>query len=326
MKNILVTGGAGYIGSHACKALSLAGYAPIAYDNLSRGFAHAVKWGPLEQGDVLDKERLRIVMEYYRPVAVMHFAALAYVGESVSQPAIYWRNNVLGSLNVIDAMQRCELSKIVFSSTCAVYGEVVNVPITESTPTNPVNPYGATKLTVEQILADYHKAHGIQSVSLRYFNAAGADMDGEIGENHDPETHLIPLILQSLGENGKPVTVFGQDYPTPDGSCIRDFIHVADLADAHVKALEYLIQNGDCSQFNLGSGTGYSVLQAIQSAQDVTNKKAQVKYGSRRQGDPPILVADAYAATKALGWKPQYPALAQMIQSAWVWRQNQSQG
>ena len=324
-KKILVTGGAGYIGSHACKALSLAGYEPVTYDNLSRGFAYAVKWGPLEQGDVLDKDRLQSVMKRHRPAAVMHFAALAYVGESVSHPAMYWRNNVQGSLNVVDAMKVCGLSRIIFSSTCSVYGVVPGSPVTESMPTAPVNPYGVTKLAVEQILSDYHTAHGIQSVSLRYFNAAGADINGEIGENHDPETHLIPLILQSLGSHGRPLTVFGVDYPTPDGSCIRDFIHVSDLADAHVSALEYLFQHQDCVRFNLGTGKGYSVLEAIKSAENTTGLKAQVVHGERRAGDPPSLVSDASMAMQVLKWRPRYPTLTEMIKSAWAWRQKQLQ-
>ncbi len=321
MKTILVTGGAGYIGSHACKALSLAGYEPITYDNLCRGFAHAVKWGPLEQGDILDKDRLSEVLKRYRPDAVMHFAALAYVAESVLEPARYWRNNVVGSLSLIETLIEQGINKMVFSSTCAVYGEpsTNSRPITEALPTDPVNPYGVTKLVVEQILRDCSQAHGLGSISLRYFNAAGADSEGEIGENHDPETHLIPLILDAALNPEHPVTVFGSDYPTPDGSCVRDYIHVADLASAHVLALEYIAREHGAQQMNLGTGRGYSVLELIKVASQITATPPNFLPGKRRPGDPPILVCDPSLAAQELGWQPKYPEIDQMVDSAWSW-------
>ena len=319
MATILVTGGAGYIGSHTCLALSAAGYEPVSYDNLSRGFADAVRWGPLERGDILDRERLEAVCRHYRPSAVIHFAAFAYVGESVAHPLRYWRNNVQGSLTLLRAMRATSINRLVFSSTCAVYGEPETVPITESTPLSPVNPYGRSKRAVERMLADSLPAWGLNSVSLRYFNAAGADPGGQIGENHDPETHLVPLVLQAVRDRSRPVTVFGRDYPTDDGSCIRDFVHVCDLARAHVQALDYL---GGCEgalACNLGTGRGHSVLEVISAVRRVTGLEPQVKHGPRRPGDPALLVSDAAMARKLLGWQPAYPDIDDMIGHAWAW-------
>ncbi len=326
-KTVLVTGGAGYIGSHTCKTLALAGYFPVAYDNLKRGFASAVNWGPLEQGDVLDKRRLEEVCRRYRPDAVIHFAALAYVGESVLQPEQYWRNNVAGSLCLVETMLEQGIRKIVFSSTCAVYGEPCDdAPIVESTRTRPVNPYGVTKLAVEQILDDCAIAHELSALSLRYFNAAGADIAGEIGESHDPETHLIPLILQSALNQNQPMTVFGSDYSTPDGSCIRDYIHVADLATAHIQSLEYLAEKPGSHRMNLGTGRGYSVLELIDVVSKVTGIQPNFRLGERRPGDPPILVSNASRAEAELGWRPDYPAIEATVESAWRWiNRNQDQ-
>ena len=324
MKKVLVTGGAGYIGSHACKALSSAGIEPICYDNLSRGFANAVKWGPLEIGDIVDKDKLNTVFRYYRPDAVMHFAALAYVGESVAQPGMYWRNNVEGSLSLLDVTRANEVDQFVFSSSCTVYGDVSNRPIAESTAKQPSNPYGTTKLIVENMLKDYASAYQLNSIALRYFNVAGADPDGEIGEDHDPEPHLIPLVFAALGEHPRPLTIFGNDYPTDDGTCIRDYIHVTDLAAAHVRSLQYLLdikEKGYCHQFNLGIGKGYSVKQVIKVIESVTGLTATVQYGDRRIGDPASLISDATLGREVLQWQPQYPELTSMIESAWRWYQ-----
>lgn len=319
MTTILVTGGAGYIGSHACKALAAAGFEPVTFDNLSRGFSHAVRWGPLEQGDLLDRARLDQVLRRYRPAAVMHFAALAYVGESVRQPGFYWRNNVAGSLNLLEAMQAAGTDRLVFSSTCAVYGQPQGNPIAEDTPLLPVNPYGTTKRVVEQMLSDLAVSRGLRSLSLRYFNAAGCDPEGEVGENHDPETHLIPLVLRSIQDPGQPVTVFGHDYPTPDGSCIRDYIHVSDLADAHVLALSALEKAEGARACNLGIGRGYSVREVIGAAARVTGREPAVRDGDRRPGDPPELIGDAGLAASLLKWSPRYTTIEPMIEHTWRW-------
>ncbi|HEY0283170.1 MAG TPA: UDP-glucose 4-epimerase GalE, partial [Rhizomicrobium sp.] len=286
MTNILVTGGAGYIGSHACKALAKAGYTPVAYDNLVYGHEWAVRWGPLEKGDILDPVRLAEVMTKYRPAAVMHFAAFAYVGESVTDPAKYYRNNVMGTLTLLDAMRAHEVGQIVFSSSCATYGVPKRIPISEDAPQQPINPYGVSKLMVERILADYAAAYGLKSVALRYFNAAGADTDGDIGEDHDPETHLIPLVLDAAAGSRPDITIFGSDYATPDGTCIRDYVHVSDIADAHVLALKKLDGGGLRAAYNLGTGAGISVAQAIAAATKVTGRPVRVTHGARRAGDP----------------------------------------
>ncbi len=316
MTNILVTGGAGFIGSHTAKMLAGAGFTPIVFDNLTHGHAHAVKWGPLVEGDLHDGAALDAAFARYEPAAVVHFAAFAYVGESVADPYRYYHNNVAGTLSLLSAMKRAGRDKIVFSSTCATYGIPEVVPITEDTPQRPVNPYGASKLMVERMLADADVAYGLRSVALRYFNAAGSDPKGEIGEEHDPETHLIPLVLEAAA-GGRPLQVFGDDYDTPDGSCIRDYIHVCDLADAHVLALRWLIEGGASRVFNLGNGRGYSVFDVVRTAERVTGKSVPHVVSPRRPGDPPTLIADANRAIEQLGWKPRFGALEDQIEHAW---------
>lgn len=322
MNRVVVTGGAGYIGSHACKALALAGYEPVVFDNLVYGHEWAVKWGPLVRGDLSERGAIDAVMRQFKPVAVMHFAAYAYVGESVEDPGKYYQNNVAGTLNLLDAMVANGLGKLVFSSTCATYGEPSRTPITEDELQQPINPYGRSKLMMEQILADYHVAHDLQSVSLRYFNAAGADPEGEIGEDHDPETHLIPLVLQAALGTREHITVFGGDYSTPDGTCIRDYIHVTDLAQAHVLALHAMDDGSPRAAYNLGNGRGFSVREIIDGCRAVTGRKIKVVEGERRPGDPPILVGDASRAKMELGWKPQHDTLDSILSTAWAWLQN----
>ncbi len=322
---VMVTGGAGYIGSHACKALARAGYRPVAFDNLVYGHREAVKWGPLVHGDILDRERVEWTMREHGIRAVMHFAAFAYVGESVSDPAKYYRNNVAGALTLLDAMRASGIRKFVFSSSCATYG-VPGVPlIREDLPQAPVNPYGRSKLMIEQVLSDYGPAYGLSSIALRYFNAAGADPDGETGENHEPETHLIPLVLQTAAGIRPQVTVFGDDYDTPDGTCIRDYIHVTDLADAHVRALT-LLGDAGMRPFNLGTGQGFSVREIIAAAREITGRPVAVAMGARRAGDPPVLIADASQAHQQLCWKPQHSAIEEMIGTAWHWLEKKVDG
>jgi UDP-arabinose 4-epimerase len=321
--NILVTGGAGYIGSHACKALAKAGYTPIAYDNLVYGHEWAVKWGPLEIGDIADRNRLDAVIKQYQPEAVMHFAAYAYVGESVQDPGRYYRNNVAGTLTLLEAMRDHGIDKLIFSSTCATYGIPEQVPITEDHPQRPINPYGMSKLMIEQILRDFDHAHGIRSISLRYFNAAGADPEGEIGEAHDPETHLIPLVLDTASGKCSAITIFGDDYDTPDGTCVRDYIHVTDLADAHVLALKSLEDNSGTTAYNLGNGEGFSVREVIAITEEVTSQPVTVKLGSRREGDPALLVGSSGRALIGLKWKPKYSSLKTIIETAWAWNQKE---
>lgn len=316
---ILVTGGAGYIGAHACKALAKAGYKPITYDNLVYGHPEAVRWGPLENGDICDREELERVMQKYHPSAVMHFAAYAYVGESVQHPAKYYRNNVAGTLSLLESMKRCSIDKIIFSSTCATYGMPAQIPITEQHPQNPINPYGRSKLIIEWILQDFAAAYGLKFVSLRYFNAAGADPDAEIGEDHHPETHLIPLVLDvALGHSDR-VEIFGTDYDTPDGTCIRDYIHVSDLADAHVLALEYLDKGGKSDVFNLGNGNGFSVREVITTAMKITGFNIRCLESERRPGDPSVLIGSSEKIRNNLGWKPSYNSLDTIIDTAWQW-------
>lgn len=323
-KTVLVTGGAGYIGSHACKALARAGYLPVAYDNLVHGHRDAVKWGPLEEGDIADRSRLDAVIVRHRPAAVMHFAAHAYVGESVGDPGKYYRNNVAGSLHLLEAMRDHGIDRMVFSSTCATYGEPQRLPLGEDHPQHPINPYGASKLMVERMLADFGAAHGLRSTCLRYFNAAGADPDGEIGEAHDPETHLVPLLLQAAAGARPHVTVFGEDYPTADGTCVRDYIHVTDLADAHVLALRALEPGRGSSVYNLGNGRGFSVREVVEAVRRVTGREVPVVVGPRRDGDPPVLVGDASRIRAELGWEPALGALDDMIGTAWRWHQAQA--
>ena len=316
---VLVTGGAGYVGAHSCKALAAAGYQPVVYDNLVHGHEAAVRWGPFERGDTADRARLDEVFERYRPVAVMHFAAFTSVGESVADPGRYYRNNVGGTLALIEAMVAHDVRRFVFSSTAAVYGLPGRVPVTEGAPAAPINPYGHSKHMVEQILADFEAAHGITSAMMRYFNAAGASPEGEIGEDHDPETHLIPLALDAVAGRGPELTVFGTDYPTPDGTCIRDYIHVGDLADAHVRALDYLGGGGATRAFNLGTGTGVSVREILDAIARVTGKDVPHRVGPRRPGDPPVLVADPSRAMAELGWQPRLSDIDTVIATAWAW-------
>lgn len=317
---ILVTGGAGFIGSHACKALSNAGYEPIVLDNLRTGHRRAVRFGPLVHGDILETERVVSVLKEYQIDAVMHFAALAYVGESIAKPDIYYHTNVVGSLSLLNAMHLAGVSRIVFSSSCATFGPIDH-KITENDIQAPINPYGASKLMVEQILKDYAAAFGIGSVALRYFNAAGSDPGGELGEDHDPETHLLPIALQVAAGVRACLEVFGADYDTSDGTCIRDYIHVCDLADAHVAAIR-AIEPGQFKAFNLGNGNGFSVRQVIERVEAVTGRRVAWQAGPRRPGDPPFLVADSAKARQELGWVPRYPGLDTMISHAWAFMTN----
>lgn len=317
LRKILVTGGAGYIGSHCCKLLAESGYEPVVYDNLVYGHTWAIKWGPFVKGDISNTELLKEVLIKLQIEAVLHFAAFAYVGESVTNPDIYYSNNVVGTLKLLNAMRECGVKKIVFSSTCATYGNPQTVPLSENHPQNPINPYGKSKLMVETILKDFKSAYQLDFVSLRYFNAAGADPDSEIGEAHHPETHLIPLTLNAALGKGPSLTVFGIDYPTFDGSCIRDYIHVNDLAQAHLLALQAL-ERGNCSEvYNIGNGKGFSVKEVIQTTEKVTGKKISVIYGDRRPGDPPILIADSSKLIRELNWKPNYSRLDTIIETAY---------
>lgn len=319
MSTILVTGGAGYIGSHACKALAAAGHTPVVYDNLVHGHRWAVKWGPFEEGDIADRARLNDAFARWNPDAVMHFAAYAYVGESVSDPGKYYRNNVAGSLTLLEAMRDHGIHRMVFSSSCATYGVPHRVPINEAHPQFPINPYGASKLMIERMLEDFGRAHGLRAASLRYFNAAGADFDGDIGEDHEPETHLIPLLLAAAGQ-GLAVTLHGSDYDTPDGSCIRDYVHVADLADAHCLALEALDRlPAGMTPINVGTGMGHSVREIIAAVERICGQKIQLNEGPRRVGDPAVLVADAARALLLLGWRPKASGLESILGSAWRW-------
>lgn len=314
--NILVTGGAGFIGSHACKALAKSGYVPITYDNLSRGHREAVKWGPLEVGDIADTGRVRAVLEQYQPAAIMHFAAYAYVGESIENPLLYYRNNIAGSAALLQAVVDFRPLPFVFSSTCATYGVPEQTPITEDHPQRPINPYGFSKLVVERMLADVGAAQQLRWVALRYFNAAGSDPENEVGEDHDPETHLIPLVLRA-GQSGIPVQVFGTDYDTPDGTCIRDYVHVTDIADAHVRAVKYLLAGGNNCAINLANARGYSVKEVIAAAELVCARAIPLTAAARRLGDPPVLVGSATRAKAILGWMPARSKLEIQIRDAW---------
>ncbi|HWB50202.1 MAG TPA: UDP-glucose 4-epimerase GalE [Stellaceae bacterium] len=318
-QSILVTGGAGYIGSHACKALAQAGYIPVTYDNLSRGHRQAVRWGPLVEGDVGDRTAVVAALTAHGVSAVMHFAAFAYVGESGTDPALYYRNNVVGTLTLLDAMRDAGVERIVFSSTCATYGLPESMPIAETTPQRPVNSYGETKLTIERALHWYGQAYGLRSVALRYFNAAGCDRGREIGEEHDPETHLIPLVLRAALGSGPPVSILGTDYPTPDGTAVRDYVHVEDLAGAHVLALEYLAKGGASTALNLATGHGYSVREIIAAVSRAVGHEVPQREAPRRPGDPPALVADPSLARSVLGWRTQCSDLDAIIGSALAW-------
>ncbi len=320
MTTILVTGGAGFIGSHVCKALASAGFRPVAYDNLSTGHAHAVQWGPLEVGDLCDRGRLDQVLAAYQPAAVLHFAGLIAVGESVENPGLYYQNNVTGSLTLLQAMAAAGVGRLVFSSSCAVYGMPDLSPITEAAPLGPISPYGRSKLMVEQMLADFEHAHGLRWTALRYFNAAGSDPDGQLGEEHEPETHVIPrVVMAALGEIDH-FTILGTDYDTPDGTCLRDYVHVCDLADAHLAALRRLLAGGASLAVNLGTGTGWSVRQVIQAAERVSGHRLPVAEAPRRPGDPARLVADAALASRELGFAPRHTDLDAMIRQCLNWR------
>ncbi|OUL30348.1 UDP-glucose 4-epimerase GalE [Nostoc sp. 106C] len=321
---ILVTGGAGYIGSHTVLALKRAGYEVVILDNLvygHRDLVEKVLQVELIAGDTSDRALLDQLFQTRNIDAVMHFSAYAYVGESVTDPAKYYRNNVLGTLVLLEAMLAASIKKFVFSSTCATYGVPEVVPIPENHPQNPINPYGATKLMVERILSDFDVAYGLKSVRFRYFNAAGADPNGLLGEDHNPETHLIPLVLLTALGKRESISIFGTDYPTPDGTCIRDYIHVSDLADAHILGLEYLLQGGDSEVFNLGNGLGFSVKEVIAASEEVTGLTLPVQECDRRPGDPPSLIGSSEKARKILGWQPQYPGIKDIVLHAWQWHQ-----
>ena len=320
--NILVTGGAGYIGSHVCKALAMSGFKPVVYDNLSRGNRWAVKWGPFEEGDIADEVRLREVLAFHRPSAVMHFAAYAYIAESVEKPLLYYQNNIVGSATLLRTVVEWRIP-VVFSSTCATYGIPEKTPITENHPQRPINPYGYSKLAVESMLKDMERAYQLRSIILRYFNAAGADPAGEIGEAHNPESHLIPRVL-AAARNDAVVRVYGDNYDTPDGTCIRDYIHVADLADAHVSALKYLLSGGPGCALNLANTRGYSVLEVIESARCVCGQRIRTETAPPRPGDPPILIGAAARARELFNWTPRRSALDLQIQDAWNWMQTAS--
>ncbi len=323
---VLVTGGAGYIGSHTVKALVEEGYKAVVLDSLQRGHAAAVRGAELVAGDTGDRELLRTLFKERDIEAVMHFAASSLVGESVEKPADYYYNNVVKGLVLLDAMVECGVRFLVFSSTAAVYGEPVRTPITEDHPTMPTNPYGATKLALEGAMRWYSEAYGLRFISLRYFNAAGADPAGSMGEDHRPETHLVPLVLKAAMGAVPQLTVYGTDYPTPDGTCIRDYIHVSDLASAHILALGALAKGADSRAYNLGNGSGYSVLEVIKTAEKVTGRPVPVRYGPRRAGDPAVLVACADKAKAELGWRPRFASLEEIVESAWLWHSQHPQG
>ena len=321
-RNILVTGGAGYIGSHACKALKAAGYTPVTFDNCSTGWAEAVKFGPLVKGDLLDRASLDTAFSQYQPAAVMHFAALSQVGESMREPGRYWRENVTGALNLAEAAVAAGCLDFVFSSTCATYGDQDNVVLDETSTQLPINAYGASKRAIEDILQDFHMACGLRHVIFRYFNVAGADPEAEIGEFHQPETHLIPLMLDAIDGKRDALTVFGTDYDTPDGTCIRDYVHICDLVDAHVLGLKWLTDGKPSRIFNLGTGAGFSVRDVIRHSHAVTNRTVPYTEGPRRPGDCTKLVSGSTRAISELGWSPQRSTLEAMIRDAWRWHQN----
>jgi UDP-glucose 4-epimerase len=320
---ILVVGGAGYIGSHMVKMLLNAGHHVITLDNLSSGHRDAVLGGTFIEGDLADTACLKQVFEQHQPEAVMHFASYIQVGESVRKPDIYYRNNVANTLNLLDTMLEFDVKKFIFSSTAAVFGEPDYVPIDEAHPNRPLNPYGRSKWMIEQVLADYDKAYDLHSVCLRYFNAAGADPEGQLGERHDPETHLIPLILQAASGRRENIQVFGKDYDTADGTCIRDYIHIVDLCSAHLAALEYLNKGGSSDCFNLGNGSGFSVQEVIDAVEKVSGRHVTVINGPRREGDPARLVADAKRARSILDWHPEYTSLETIVRHAWQWESKQ---
>ena len=316
---VFVTGGAGYVGSHACKLLAQAGFEPVTYDDLSRGHASLVRYGPLVRGRIHDRAALRAALNASRPVACLHFAAFAYVAESMVEPAMSYDNNVAGSLALLQELVAANITRLVFSSTCAVYGQAGAVPIGENAPKSPLSPYGRSKLMVEEMLADFDRAHGTRSVSLRYFNACGADPEGEIGEIHDPEPHIIPRALMAAAGVIPHFEVLGADYPTPDGTAVRDYTHVADLAQAHVAALDYLLADGATDAVNLGIGRGYSVREVLEAAGRVSGRAIPTAFGLRRAGDPAEVIANPGKAQQVLGFTPQYAELDVMVETAWRW-------
>ena len=316
---VLVTGGAGYIGSHTCKALHKAGFEPVVFDNLSTGHRWALKWGHFVEDDLGDMKAVRAAMAHHEIEAVIHFAANAYVGESMTHPRKYFRNNVANSLNLLDAIVDSGIRRVIFSSTCATYGIPEALPIPESHPQRPVSPYGESKLFVERAIHWYGEAYGLRWVALRYFNAAGADPDGEIGEEHNPETHLIPLTIEAAGDSHFALSIYGADYDTADGTAIRDYIHVADLADAHVGALQYLKEGGPSRAFNLGTGCGHSVWEVVKKVEEVSGRKVRTRECARRAGDPPVLIAKAAEAAVELGWRDRRSDLDTIVSTAWRW-------
>ncbi|MBC2806131.1 UDP-glucose 4-epimerase GalE [Rhizobium ruizarguesonis] len=323
-ETVLVVGGAGYIGSHTCLDLANKGYAPVVFDNFSNGHREFVRWGPAEEGDIRDRARLDEVLAKHKPAAILHFAALIEVGESVKDPVSFYENNVIGTLTLLSAAQAAGINAFVFSSTCATYGLPQSVPLDETHRQVPINPYGRTKYIVEQALADYDQYRSLRSVVLRYFNAAGADFEGRIGEWHQPETHAIPLAIDAALGRRQGFKVFGSDYETRDGTCVRDYIHVLDLADAHVRAVEYLLKGGDSVALNLGTGTGTTVKELLGAIEDVSNRPFPVEYIGRREGDSHTLVANNDKARDVLGWVPQYD-LSEIIRSAWDWHAKSNQ-
>jgi UDP-glucose-4-epimerase GalE len=319
MKRVLVTGGAGYIGSHTCKALAQSGLEPVTLDNLVYGHEWAVKWGPFVEGDIQDRSLVIDVLSRYHIEGVIHFAAFAYVGESMEDPGKYYWNNLAGTISLLEAMRECGCPKMVFSSSCATYGLPETIPIPETHPQQPINPYGRSKWMNEQILLDYAAAYGFRFASLRYFNAAGADPDGELGEEHDPETHLIPLAIQTVLGKRPHIDIYGTDYDTADGTAVRDYIHVTDLAAAHVSAYEKLAVDNTCFALNLGTGTGHSVLEVIKAVEKASGKNVLSENKPRRPGDPPVLVADPDKAKEALDWEPRIRSIEKIVETAWKW-------
>jgi len=319
VEHVLVTGGAGYIGAHACKVLKAAGFVPVTFDNISTGWEQAVKFGPLVKGDLMNRADIDAALAQYKPVAVMHFAALSLVGESMRDPATYWRVNVNGALNLLEATVAAGIRNFVFSSTCATYGDQDGVVLDESTPQRPINAYGASKLAIEEMVRNFSAAYDLRNVIFRYFNVAGADPEAEVGEQHHPETHLIPIMLEAVAGTRPALTVFGTDYDTRDGTNVRDYVHVMDLVDAHVLGLKWLLDGGENRVFCLGTGNGFSVREVIEASRIVTNRDVPVTFGDRRAGDAVALVSGSGAAIRDLGWQPTRSTLRDMIGDAWRW-------